>query len=252
MATKKETEGTDAKAMSGQILSGIINTAEPVHPMKAAPPLTPLGNAAKLASKMSSVMKAIRSIDKDGENTHFKYSFVQDMDVLHECRTAMCAAGIGFAVSMLDLQRDGKKTIVKCSYTFTDTETGFSDTQTWFGEADDAQDKGCNKAVTACTKYFLLKTFLIPTGLEDDPDGQAPVPDIPRPRPSISPEELERNAKLIMSREFKMDRDQFAKFKSEYKDWVKLAIAAEGDGVKSYDGLVEYAAGLEALEMAEA
>ena len=52
---------------------------------------------------------------------------------------------------------------------FLDGETGASIKKPWRGYGTDKEDKGGYKAMTGGEKYFLLKTFLIPTG--DDPEA---------------------------------------------------------------------------------
>jgi hypothetical protein len=126
-----------------------------------------------LFAKMASILKAIERIPKRGRNPHFNYDYVLDADVLDSVRTQFAEHGIAFFVSVADFrqeQREGSKTIktlVEIAATFADGETGETYSVRWIGEADDQQDKGVNKALTAGIKYGLIKTFLIPTGDED-------------------------------------------------------------------------------------
>ena len=125
---------------------------------------------ASLYKKMAAVMASLQRIPKRGYNSHFKYEYVTDSDVMDAVRLAMGAAGLGFFNNLIDMEQDSKRTQVTVDATFADGDTGATMTVTWVGEALDTQDKGINKALTGAVKYGLLKTFLISTG-EDDPDS---------------------------------------------------------------------------------
>ena len=125
---------------------------------------------ASLYKKMAAVMASLQRIPKRGYNSHFKYEYVTDSDVMDAVRLAMGAAGLGFFNNLIDMEQDSKRTLVTVDATFADGDTGATMTVTWVGEALDTQDKGINKALTGAVKYGLLKTFLISTG-EDDPDS---------------------------------------------------------------------------------
>jgi ribosomal protein L37AE/L43A len=66
-------------------------------------------------------------------------------------------------------------TTLTMTFTFLDGDSGQELTRPWAGAGTDKEDKGLYKAMTGGEKYFLLKTFLMPTG--DDPekdDDKAP------------------------------------------------------------------------------
>lgn len=44
----------------------------------------------------------------------------------------------------------------------------------WLGEATDYGDKGVNKAITAATKYFIMRLLQISEKGDEDPDSQTP------------------------------------------------------------------------------
>lgn len=128
-----------------------------------------------LQRKLLAVLGEIGRLPKNGLNTHFNYKFVSESDVTEGIRALLVQHEIGFSVEMTQLTREGKKVTIEFLFRFTDIETGETATSRWFSEADDSQDKGINKAATAAVKYFLLKTFLIPTGdPNDDSDYAAP------------------------------------------------------------------------------
>ncbi len=150
-----------------------------------------------LMARMSAVMGRLERLPKNGWNDHFKYPFVTDADVSDAVRQALAAEGIAFLPSIEEVARDGNRTIAKFAFTFS-CETGEVWMAKWMGEATDTQDKGFAKAATSALKYFLLKTFIISTGDEPDPDKEgpakpakkqaaAPAPVPPRPTASAPP-----------------------------------------------------------------
>ena len=144
---------------------------------------------AGLFAKMVKVMASMERIPKRGYNTHFKYKFVTDADVLDAVRAAMVKHGIAFFVSFDGAaQRDKGVTTGSFTLTFADAETGATFAIGWVGEGQDTQDKGAAKAVTSAVKYALLKTFLISTGDEvDDPDAGAARKKAKRPAQAKKP-----------------------------------------------------------------
>ena len=129
----------------------------------------------KLYAKMAQVMGLVSRIPKSGYNDHFKYAYATSEDVADTVRDALAEVGLAFFVNITNVVQENKKTIVSMEFTFADGETGETHISAWQGEALDSQDKGISKAITAATKYFLLKTFLISTGDEVDPDANGKV-----------------------------------------------------------------------------
>ena len=162
------------------------NQTEPEAPQWAT-------DMASLYLKMSRVMSHLERVPKRGENKHFGYAYVTDSDVLDAVRKAMAEERVAFFVDVGEVMTNGKRTTTPLLITFADGDTGATKTINWLGEADDSQDKGINKAITAGVKYCLLKTFLMSTGDDDDPDGSKPVvgqgagPQPPRGGPSARP-----------------------------------------------------------------
>lgn len=144
-----------------------------------------------LMAKMSRVMGKLERLPKRGFNAHFKYKFVTDADVLDAVRVAMAEEGLCLFVSMPNMRQENKRTTVNLSLTFADGESGQSMTINWIGEANDTQDKGLSKAATSALKYALLKTFLIATGDDPDPDGGAPKAPTTKRKASQKPSEPE-------------------------------------------------------------
>jgi len=134
-----------------------------------------------LYAKMARVMAATSYIEKDGKNTHFGYKFATDAAVYNAVRQQLAEQNLAVFASMVDVvqtataKESGKTTwhtLAKFVFTIADGDSGETFACDWQAEADDQQDKGVNKCATAALKYWLLKTFVIPTG--DDPDVDTP------------------------------------------------------------------------------
>ena len=133
-----------------------------------------------LYAKMARVMSAIEPLAKDGVNSFFNYKFATDRAVYEAVREQLGNEGLAILTSMVDVtqmydENGGKqkwRTMAKFEFTIADGASGETHTCVWWAEAADQSDKGVNKCATAALKYWLLKTFLIPTG--DDPDADAP------------------------------------------------------------------------------
>jgi len=140
------------------------------------------GLTAKLFDKLRLVMGAVGSIKKDGFNDHHKYAYVRDQDVKDAVREAMLDNNLMWFPSCTRVEQEGNHTASTFIVTIVDTETGFTWQFPWFGEANDTQDKGFGKSSTLGFKYLWLTMLLI--GVEDDPDGSAPVERGDRPQSS--------------------------------------------------------------------
>lgn len=164
--------------------------------------MTELELKAKFGQKVLKVYAAIKTIEKNGRNQHFNYSFASDPEVLDKVRAELIKAGLVILPSMTDVAQfpngaktkalaDIYRTRVTIAYEILDTETGYSKEVQWTGEAVEGEDKGINKAGTSATKYQLLKLFLIPTGLDPDAeigDGNAVTPkSAAQPKPATAP-----------------------------------------------------------------
>lgn len=134
-----------------------------------------------LAAKMVAIMAAVTHLDKDAKNSFHKYEYTSDGQVYNAVRRAMIENGVAVFTKMPNVDQvvgttsSGKPnmhTLSRFVFVLQDAESGEREECEWYGEADDQNDKGVNKTATAALKYFLLKTFVIPTG--DDPDADEP------------------------------------------------------------------------------
>jgi len=141
---------------------------------------------ANLATKLSEIYDEVRAVEKTGENDYHGYTYVEEAQIVAKIRKALAERDIMLTSSTVDMKKSGKDgslTTVEMQYTFIDGETGAKITKHWYGEGKDDQDKGAYKAYTGATKYFLLKTFLVPTG--DDPESFEDIYDEEDPTPDI-------------------------------------------------------------------
>lgn len=128
----------------------------------------------QIYAKLAKVMAQVKRIKETGYNSHFKYKFATHADVSDLVREALAEQGVAFFPSMDSYEKQGNTTICQWTMRFIDGETGEVADARWYSEAQDNQDKGFNKAASFAVKYYLLKTFLISTGDEPDPDADAP------------------------------------------------------------------------------
>jgi hypothetical protein len=130
----------------------------------------------KLAAKMVRIMADVTNIEKNARNNFHNYQYASDVDVYRAVRQAMVEHNVAVFTKMPQVQQmQGTKqlhTLAQFVFVLVDADSGEREECEWYGEGDDKNDKGVNKSATAALKYFLLKTFVIPTG--DDPDGDEP------------------------------------------------------------------------------
>lgn len=155
--------------------------------------------AKSLSQKLVEIMAVIPRIEKKGWNDFHKYHYLREEDLVETLRQEFVSRGIILMPSVrgythdIRLKPDGKTegilTTVEMTFKFIDSNTGETESFNWAGTGDDKGDKGLYKAYTGAEKYFLMKTFLVPTG--DDPerdeklDQQTVVPNDPELTKSI-------------------------------------------------------------------
>lgn len=132
-----------------------------------------------LAHKLLEISRGMDRVPKRGYNSFHKYYYVLESDAIERYREVSSEVGVltTFACKEL-LQRDNITTI-RVEFTLTDVETGEKLSVDIIGAGQDTGDKGIYKAYTGAYKYFILKTFMVPTG--DDPEADEPT----KPSPII-------------------------------------------------------------------
>jgi len=145
---------------------------------------------AAFAVKKIKVMTDVEGILKTGENKVQGYTYAAEAEVVKHIRKAFITNNLSYAVecgrpeiSHVIPTRSGemKHFIVPLVCSLTDAETGLTKSYPWYGGAADTGDKALYKAYTSGSKYFLMKTFLLPTG--DDVEAFADVDQPPKNEP---------------------------------------------------------------------
>jgi hypothetical protein len=150
-----------------------------------------------LVCKLAAVMDAISSVPKRGHNKFHDYKYATEADIVEAIRGELSKRHIILVPGITGRSREnvGDKgsvlTHLDMTFTFMDGETGEQLERPWLGAGTDKEDKGAYKAMTGGEKYFLLKTFLIPTG--DDPEQEG-KPDTKQDRGTRSQRRPERQA----------------------------------------------------------
>jgi hypothetical protein len=123
-----------------------------------------------LALAIVAVMGDIVAVEKNGLNTHFKFKYQAWDDVLPAVKSACVTHGLAIVPEVKDVVRGDKKVTVMMNYHLLSGDQSM--VVSYAGEALDNDDKAIQKAITSATKYFYLKTFMIPIAGEDDPDNK--------------------------------------------------------------------------------
>lgn len=143
---------------------------------------TTITDTAKLFSKIAKVMGLCRTLEKTGENKFDRYTYVTADAIAIRIGALLAENGVAFFPSMISVetneyttQKGGTnfRTVAHFQMTLGCTETGATFTSMWTGEAIDRSDKSISKAAVSAVKFFLIKTFLLAGGDEEDADSQS-------------------------------------------------------------------------------
>lgn len=146
----------------------------------------------KLATKLVSILETMAGVPKKGYNKNQNYHYMREVDVLEALKEELVKHKIILLTSSKHIETKDKPkidknenkvvefvTTVETSHTFIDSESGEQLSITSIGQGYDSLDKGASKAITAATKYALMKTFMISDeGADNENDGvtqQAPT-----------------------------------------------------------------------------
>lgn len=128
-----------------------------------------ISNKESLYQKVLKIMSKVDWVKKTGYNSFHKYNYVTESDIVEYCRKLLVEEGLVMFNNVVEYQVNGDIATVVIEYTLCDVDSGESLTSRIVGQGQDKGDKAFYKAYAGATKYFLMKTFLIPTG--DDPEG---------------------------------------------------------------------------------
>lgn len=145
-----------------------------------------MSNKIKLYTKILDVVSKMEAIEKSGYNTHQKYSYSTEEDLVNGIRSLIVANKLLVLTSseIKEVQKLNKSdknaangfketlvAIVTTRHKFIDVETGESEEVTSSGMGWDDTDKGSFKAITGAMKYFISKNFLVPGKDDAENDG---------------------------------------------------------------------------------
>ena len=142
--------------------------------------VTEVIDKSQLFAKVAIVMGQVRTMPKDGTNTFDKYSYVTADMAFERLGAAMAAVKLVALPSVLECEQSevvsqgGKpqtRSVVHGQITIACGDTGATWTNDWWGEGIDRGDKSINKAITAMSKYHLLRLFNVGTGEDADADS---------------------------------------------------------------------------------
>ena len=121
--------------------------------------------------KISAIMGEVNKIHKTGYNSFNKYGYATEEDVLRDLRGSIIRYKLIILSSIVSEKMIDTITILRIKYRIIDTEDINNPIIVYgIGYGSDKQDKCGYKAMTGALKYFLLKTFLLPSGT--DPEDQ--------------------------------------------------------------------------------
>lgn len=131
-------------------------------------------------AKLAEASKLIGHIDKNGTNQHFKFKYQAWDDVLPAVRDALSQVGLWMMPSIESATFDNGRVVVAMRIVIANDKESLE--TTWYGEAQDRDDKAIQKAATSAFKYFLLKGLMIPCKDDDDTDsGDGAITAKPQP-----------------------------------------------------------------------
>lgn len=149
-----------------------------------------MGNKTKLAAKLVKILDNMASVPKKGYNESQRYHYMREVDVLEALKKELVENKVIMLTSSNHVQTEKKDRIdkrtgntvteflvtVHTTHTFIDSESGEELSITSVGSGIDSGDKSASKAITAATKYALLKTFMISDeGADIENDGSSVV-----------------------------------------------------------------------------
>ena len=118
-----------------------------------------------LVSKLAEVQASLDRLEKTAyaDMGNFGFAYVEEHQVLEALRGELASRHIMIIPEVIDLVKDGQFTTQKMMFHVHDGESGEIISSRWASHAADSRDFGPSKVTTQSLKYFLLKTFLLPT-----------------------------------------------------------------------------------------
>lgn len=137
--------------------------------------------------KIAHIFSKTVNVKKTGFNAHFGYKYVKEEDLVEMIRPLFAEQGLHLSVHVTEVKEFQNNCIAaRLVINVFDSDGNAWNAETW-GMGQDKGDKGLYKAITGGFKYWLYKSFMIPTG--DDPEVEAKTPDLPAAKPSAPKKE---------------------------------------------------------------
>lgn len=136
-----------------------------------------------LAAKLAKIGQAVGAIEKSGRNQQQNYNFIPYAEVAARIREQLAQNSVAIIPSVRNVECQEVRTArggvgyhytLAMHFTIADGESDDKIEADWTGEATDYGDKGVNKAITAGTKYFLMRLFNVSESDAEDADTTTP------------------------------------------------------------------------------
>lgn len=119
--------------------------------------------------KWIELVKESEYVQKTGQNSFHKYTYITEADMLNALRPKMAELGLLFYPKVAEvLGNSGSVITVLYTYVLVDADSGEEVSMQVVAQGADSQDKGAYKAATGARKYALRQLVLVSTG--DDPE----------------------------------------------------------------------------------
>ena len=148
--------------------------------------------------KMVEIRKVVPYLQKAANGPQYQY--VSSSQTVSSVRDLLNEHGIFLKTEMLEQQLTEFKTakgalqfmtVIKMRFTWINAENPEEQIVTlWEGQGVDNGEKGIGKAATYAEKYFILKTFNIPTD-KDDPDAYQAKVEESKPEPKATQTQID-------------------------------------------------------------
>ena len=148
--------------------------------------------------KMVAIRQAVPYLQKTENGPQYQY--VSSSQTVSAVRDLLDEHGIFLKTEMLDQTLSEFKTakgalqfmtVIKMRFTWINAENPEEQIVTlWEGQGVDNGEKGIGKAATYAEKYFILKTFNIPTD-KDDPDAYQAKVEESKPEPKATQTQID-------------------------------------------------------------
>ena len=130
-----------------------------------------------LVTAVNAVMLEVPRVAKTGKNTHMRYDYSSEQDLLEALRPAMARNGLSMTPGQIDVinttepnNRGNYRVDIKVTFNLLHV-SGIGSQFQIVASGTDNQDKAFAKAMTMALKYALINAFLVPRGDDPDRDG---------------------------------------------------------------------------------